>query len=317
MTTFNYTINHHMKALFIVPILFFSFYGKLPAQNQALKVISYNIWNGFDWGKDSEREKAMVGWLKAQDADVIGFQELNAFTAEKLEQLALQWGHPYTLLLKEEGYPIGISSKTPLELKSRMLGGFWHGMIHAKTQNIDFLVVHLSPQNWQFRRDEAEIIATYIEEVLKKNGQDKFMVLGDFNAHSPFDAGFDADHPETLKQNQKADSLRFAENGPEAHQTLRKGAFDYSVMSRFLSLPLIDVVQLHVKEDRKTSFPTPLVTQDMSPEQRSNYQQRIDYILVSPYFETRCTSAEIINSGTPDGLSDHYPVVATFQLGEK
>ena len=84
-----------MKVLFIVPILLFSFFGKLPAQHQNLKVISYNIWNGFDWGKDSEREEAMVGWLKAQDADVIGFQELNAFTPEKLAQLALQWGHPY------------------------------------------------------------------------------------------------------------------------------------------------------------------------------------------------------------------------------
>src|SRR5690606_38001181 len=158
-----------MKRIFLVPFLFFFFYGNLPAQDQTLKVISYNIWNGFDHGKDTEREKAMVGWLKAQNADVIGFQELNGFTPDKLEQLASQWGHPYTLLLKEEGYPIGITSKTPLELKSRMLGGFWHGLLHAKTRNTDFLVVHLSPHDWQYRREEAEIISTYIEKVLKKN----------------------------------------------------------------------------------------------------------------------------------------------------
>ncbi|WP_158857319.1 endonuclease/exonuclease/phosphatase family protein [Lunatibacter salilacus] len=305
-----------MKKLFFIPVLFFLFSGQLPAQNQALKVLSYNIWNGFDWGKDSEREKEMVKWLKEQNADVIGFQELNGFTPEKLEQLASQWGHPYTLLLKEEGYPIGITSKTPLEIKSRMLGGFWHGMLHAKTRDIDFVVVHLSPQDWQFRRSEAEIISTYIENVFMKNQQDKFIVMGDFNAHSPFDAGFDITNSETRKENQKADSLRFAEKGNAAFQTLRNGAFDYSVMSRFLSLPLIDVVQLHIEEDQKTSFPTPLVTGGMSSEQLEKYQQRIDYILVSPYFETLCSHAEIINTGSPDGLSDHYPVVATFQYEE-
>ena len=305
-----------MKKLSFIPILFLFCCGQLQAQNQELKVISYNIWNGFDWGKDTEREKAMVDWLREQDADVIGFQELNAFTPEKLAQLANQWGHPYSLLLKEDGYPIGITSKTPLELKSRMLGGFWHGMLHAKTRNLDFLVVHLSPHDWEFRRSEAEIISTYIDNVLVANQQDKFMVLGDFNAHSPFDAVFDAKNSETLTQYQKADSLRFAEKGSAAYQTLRDGAFDYSVISRFLSLPLIDVVQLHLDEDKKKSFPTPLVTGDMSPAQLEKYQQRIDYILVSPFFESRCTYAEIINTGIPDGLSDHYPVVANFQYGE-
>ena len=305
-----------MKTSFLISVLIFLLFGQLPAQNQGLKVISYNIWNGFEWGKDTEREKAMVVWLKSQNADVIGFQELNGFTPEKLEQLASQWGHPYSLLLKEEGYPIGITSKTPLELKSRMLGGFWHGMLHAKTRNTDFLVVHLSPHDWQFRRKEAEIISSYIENVLLADRQDKFMVLGDFNSHSPYDAGFDAKNPETRKQNQQADSLRFVEKGSLAYQTLRRGAFDYSVMSRFLSLPLIDVVQLHTAEDRKTSFPTPLVTGEMSAEQRARYRQRIDYILVSPYFEARCTHAEIVNTGSPDGLSDHYPVVATFLYEE-
>lgn len=305
-----------MKKLFFIPILFLFCCGHLQAQSQELKVITYNIWNGFDYGKDTKRENAMVDWLREQDADVIGFQELNAFTPEKLAQLANQWGHPYSLLLKEEGYPIGITSKTPLELKSRMLGGFWHGMLHAKTRDIDFVVVHLSPQDWKFRRSEAEIISTYIENVLVKNQQEKFIVLGDFNAHSPFDVNFDVMNSETLKENQKADSLRFAEKGNAAFQTLRDGAFDYSVISRFLSLPLIDVVQLHIDEDLKTSFPTPLVTGDMSPVQREKYQQRIDYILVSPYFESRCTHAEVINTGIPDGLSDHYPVMATFQFDE-
>lgn len=305
-----------MKRLFLVLALLTLLQPDVSAQSQTLKVISYNIWNGFDWGKDTVREEAMVQWLQQQDADVIGFQELNAFTPEKFARLALQWGHPYTLLLKEEGYPIGISSKTPLELKSRMLGGLWHGVLHAKTRNIDFLVVHLSPHDWQFRRSEAEIISNYIEHVLIKNQQDKFMVMGDFNSHSPFDARFDRAHPETLRRNQESDRLRFKEKGAAAYQTLRNGNFDYSVMSRFLSLPLIDVVQFHTEESRKTSFPTPLITQDLTPAQRAAYKQRIDYILVSSYFEFRCTHAGVVNTGMPDRLSDHYPVIASFDYKE-
>lgn len=305
-----------MNRLFLILVTLVSLQGNASAQNQSLKVISYNIWNGFDWGKDLEREQAMIQWLKEQNADVIGFQELNAFTPEKLARLAREWGHPYSLLLKEDGFPIGITSKTPLELKGRLLGGFWHGMLHAKTRDIDFLVVHLSPQDWQFRRSEAEIVSTYIENVVVKNGQDKYMVIGDFNAHSPFDAGFDLAHPETLRRNRDGDSLRFEEKGAEAFQTLRNGSFNYSVMSRFLSLPLIDVVQNHTEENRKSSFPTPLITQDLSPEERASYQQRIDYILVSPFFEFRCTDARVINTGVPDRLSDHYPVVASFAWDE-
>lgn len=31
-----------------------------------LKVMTYNIWNGFDWGKDTERRENLVNWVKSQ-----------------------------------------------------------------------------------------------------------------------------------------------------------------------------------------------------------------------------------------------------------
>jgi len=76
------------------------------------------------------------------------------------------------------------------------------------------------------------------------------------------------------------------------------------------------VVQNHTEENRKSSFPTPLIMQELSPEQQAGYRQRIDYILVSPFFEFQCTHAEVVNTGTPDRLSDHYPVVASFAWDE-
>ena len=30
-----------------------------------LKVITYNIWNGFEWGEDSIRHKKAINWINA------------------------------------------------------------------------------------------------------------------------------------------------------------------------------------------------------------------------------------------------------------
>ena len=298
----------------LIPFLLFFCLSShsLLAQNDTLKVLSYNIWNGFDWGKDIERKEKMTTWLKEVDADVIGFQELNDFTAEDLKTWANEIGHGYSVLLKENGYPIGITSKEPIHVKTKMQGGLWHGMLHAETYGIDFIVVHLSPHDWKFRRREAEIICGYIEKGIFSNPDNQLMVLGDFNSHSPFDAKFDAENPFTLKRSQLSDSLRIVQNGHEAYQTLRDGTVDYSVISRFLSLPLTDTVQKHFSDEEKKTFPTPMVGKDISKSDFEKYNQRIDYILVSTNLEPSLLEAKILNQGIPDTLSDHYPVLASF-----
>ena len=128
----------------------FLFWGLLGyTQEASMKLISYNIWNGFDWGKDSIRHQAFLDWATAQNPDVLALQELCGYTPEKLSADAQQWGHPYSVLLKTEGYPVGITSKEPIQLKGKHLEGLWHGMLHVATYGIDFYVVHLSPQTWQ------------------------------------------------------------------------------------------------------------------------------------------------------------------------
>ncbi|EPR69383.1 hypothetical protein ADICYQ_1628 [Cyclobacterium qasimii M12-11B] len=274
--------------------------------------MSYNIWNGFDWGKDIERKEKMTAWLKEVDPDVIGFQELNDFTSEDLKTWANEFGHGYSVLLKENGYPIGITSKEPIHLKTKMQGGLWHGMLHAETYGIDFIVVHLSPHDWEFRRREAEMICDYTVNGIFNNPDKQLMILGDFNSHSPFDAEFDNENPFSLKRSQLSDSLRIVQKGPKAYQTLRDGTIDYSVISRFLSLPLIDTVQKKNSDGEKKSFPTPMVGKDISESDFEKYKKRIDYILVSSNLEPSLLAAKILNQGTTDILSDHYPVLASF-----
>ena len=55
----------------IIPLVFLlsaPFIGQ--GQATQLKVISYNILNGFDWGKDTTREAQLIAWMNTQQPDV-------------------------------------------------------------------------------------------------------------------------------------------------------------------------------------------------------------------------------------------------------
>ena len=276
-------------------------------QSEGFKVMSYNILTGFDWGKDTARQAQLVAWIKEKQPDVLALQELCDFTQEKLADLAAGWGHEYVVILKEDGYPVGLTSSKPIEVKEKVRGDLWHGMLHCTTWGIDFYVVHLSPADWQFRLKEAEIIGEKIKTGKETN--DRYIVLGDFNAHSPFDGDFDLKYPYQLERSRQSDAKN------EKYQNLRDGSFDYSVMSSFLALPLMDVCQRYVSLDDRTTCPAPInVPKWLTKAEMEVTRSRIDYILVSPNLDHKCEGAEIDNGPSTQYLSDHYPISATFIL---
>ena len=121
---------------------------------EQLKVISYNIWNGFDWGKDDARRAELQQWKVAgQQPDVVALQELCKYTPEKLKEDAKSWGHPYSVLLKTTGYSVGLTSRFPIELKEKILEGLHHGALHCQTNGIDFLVG--SPASRQYPTEKG------------------------------------------------------------------------------------------------------------------------------------------------------------------
>src|SRR6056297_2635134 len=78
-----------------------------------LKVITHNVWYGFT-KKGQPRHDQWLQWMAAQQPDVVALQELNGYTAEKLATDANSWGHSHSVLLKEEGFPTGITSRYPI-----------------------------------------------------------------------------------------------------------------------------------------------------------------------------------------------------------
>lgn len=273
-----------------------------PAGKEKLRVISYNIWNGFE--HDASRRANFINWIKGQQLDILAMTELVGFTEKDLGQLASEYGHKYYAIVKEEGYPVGITSNEPITVVKKQMEGFWHGMLHVKTHGLDMIVTHLSPHDWKFRLKEAQMLTSYIQD----NQLDNCMVMGDFNAYSPFDADWVETHAQLIENMQKWDAEQ------ETYRNMRDGRFDYSVLSKFLSIGLTDICRLYVPADKRTTFPAAFLYGWQHGDTRLHgIGERLDYILVSPSLVSRCLDARIHNGIETEGISDHYPVSVDLQ----
>ncbi len=273
----------------------------------SLKVLTYNIWNGFDWGKDTVRESQFVKWVQYQDPDVCALQELCGFDSVKLANIAREWNHPYAIILKTGGYPVGITSKYPINLKERIRSGMHHGALHATITGIHFFVIHFSPSSFVKRRWEANRI---IEKIKPLGDTTPVIVLGDFNALSPMDAHLYPEGSPVL--------ARYRRNHPSGDKgNLEDMQFDYAVIARFLGYPLYDLAYKFQNEDPdRGTFPA-LALSHANQETHQLLQarqQRIDYIFATRNLANHCISATVIKNQYTEPLSDHYPVIAEFKF---
>lgn len=227
-----------------------------------------------------------------------------------MKEFARKWGHDHVVLLKEEGFPVGLTSNMPITVKKKMIDELWHGMLHVTTHGIDFIIVHLCPSDYPTRMKEMDIITSYMNTLSE---EDKLIVLGDFNAHSPFDAFLDKQSPMLLERYLQLEEGNKAKN----RQNLAQDTFDYGVISGFLAFPLIDVCERQVDGENRFSFPSPIhFSPSREREEIAPIRQRLDYIFASPNLADKCSLATIVNSKVTDSLSDHYPVIAEFALSK-
>ncbi|MEN8118692.1 MAG: endonuclease/exonuclease/phosphatase family protein [Bacteroidota bacterium] len=298
----------NISRLVLVLILVLPILSHSQNRETAFKVVTYNIWNGFDWGKDDVRRAKLQHWMMEQEPDVVGLQELCKYSDKKLAEDAKNWGHNYSVLLKKSGYSVGLTSKYPIEVKEKIFEGMHHGALHCKTGGIDVFVVHFSPGSYKKRREEATIILDKLKKVAENNT--KYLVMGDFNAHSPFDA--DLYKNEILLNRYRKSNADKPETG-----NLVDNEFDYSVLSNFLAFPLLDVCQkLTDGMAERASFPARALNglYFQSVDEIINNSERIDYILVSPELDKNCFNVKIYNGESNWYLSDHYPVGAEFRI---
>lgn len=282
------------------------------AQDTAtLKVAAYNIENAFDvyddpYTRDEGTDvklrweyEAIAGALKAIDADVVGFEEveneavLQALVDEYLPDMGYE--HVAVPLTNDErGIKLGLVSRLPIlsvtsyrwqTLTHPDSDQTWHfarDLFHARLQLPDgkvlnAFVVHLKskgsrdgdPQSVKWRTSEALRIRQIIDQLIDANPQELVVVMGDFNSQP----------------------------GQPAMATLLAPAADGSAVLR-------DAHHLIPMPDR-TTYPSERFPNSV-----------IDFILTSPAMSARLIpeSSRVFNDPELTKGSDHYPVVAEFDL---
>ncbi|MCK8061627.1 MULTISPECIES: endonuclease/exonuclease/phosphatase family protein [unclassified Fusibacter] len=252
-----------------------------------LNIMTYNVLMGLE---DTEREEAFIDYMNDLDVDVLALQELNGIWPKELKKLASSYGHNHSVMLKITGYPIGITSKYPIELISKNFWGYHHGMLHVKIQGINFIIVHLSPESADKRVEETERILDYMEkkEILDK--QD-VIILGDFNAHSKVDEGYILDNDIS---------------GQTQEKNLIDGIIDFRVIDYFMDSGFKETyAMLNDVSDR--TFVT------WSPRKKEKKGERIDFILASHQLADYFTESEILVNEKTEFISDHFPIIVKMK----
>ncbi len=248
-----------------------------------LRVVNWNVLYGFNHKKSINQG---VGWLKSQQADVVALQELNGHSQAGLENLARKWGHDHAAILKENGFPVGLTSSKPIEVVSREVKGFHHGYLHCKTHGIHFFVVHF----WPGKFNEVNVILDKVLLLLRQ--EERVVILGDFNGCSRKDESF-------LVANAK----------------LRER--DYTFVDRVEAKGFVDVVYKH-DPSAKISCPSPITiprwSKDLAELKLKRY--RIDFVFADNVLAKDSRSGTISLSKEIDEISDHYPVIVEFDVSK-
>lgn len=163
-------LHHILYTLLLISLFPITSNGQ-PARKEKLRVISYNIWNGFE--HDASRQSKFYRLDKRTATGHSGHNRTGWIYRKKFRPTSLRIRHKYYAIVKEEGYPVGITSNKPITVVKKQVEDFWHGMLHVKTYGLDIIVTHLSPHDWKFRLKEAQMLTKYIQD----NQLDNCMVM--------------------------------------------------------------------------------------------------------------------------------------------
>jgi exodeoxyribonuclease III len=284
--------------LFLLCLLPAHLFCETEKDSSELRVLSYNVWYGFT--KQPERKKKVIEYVKSLKPDIVSLQELNSYTEEKLAKDARSWGHPHSALLKTGGFPTGITSRFPIKEISRTLEGYHHGLLSCKTGGVRVYVVHLHPGHWQIRHREVDLL---IRELAKRDPSEKILLAGDFNTFSSRDR----------KQYEKSPDIipffRRIDQRWKSNRNLREDQLDYTHLEKIEKGEFVDLVA-----GKRARFLGTFPTKNR-PGEDNGPSRRLDYFFANGSLASLCKSAVCLVNDETSYLSDHYPVLAVFSLG--
>lgn len=255
---------------------------------QHLKVLSYNILEGMK--TDTTKGKQLfVEWVKDKNPDVVALQECNGFTQLTLEALAASWGHNYAVIVKESGYPTGITSRYPIINIQKTNENMTHGFITCWINGYNFCVLHLNPHKYLKRRAE---IAQVLQTLALRHPENKWLMMGDLNSLSPLDSNRVNKTNFVARQKEAAAKLSHVSNLQDGQ------VVDYQVQQKILDAGFIDAGrQWDMAEIKRTGKTT------------INSDTRIDYIYLSKDLAKKLVYCHFIYDDFTKKYSDHKPII--------
>ncbi|MBV8253272.1 MAG: endonuclease/exonuclease/phosphatase family protein [Chitinophaga sp.] len=277
-----------MKRFLSISILFFAACFVTRVQAQApLRVISYNILEGMTTDT-TKGKKVFVEWIKQFNPDIMALQECNGFTQKSLEDLAATWGHPYAVIVKENGYPTGITSRYPITGIQKVNENMTHGFIMANINGYNVVVLHLNPHKYRKRNEE---IATILTNMERKNEKNNWIIMGDFNSNTPLDK-------HRLDSNKiKSWQANGLKTNPNIDNLVNGNMIDYAVQQRMLDAGFTDALYETDKQQKAATGKDTIRT-----------TTRIDYIYLSKDLAKKLMTCHFIYDDFTAKYSDHQPV---------
>ena len=261
-----------------------------------IRILTYNVWYGFT--KKSDRKSDWLAYVKSLKPDVVALQELNGYTPEQLAADANFLGHEYSALLKENGFPTGITSKFPISKLKKVMDGYHHGMLSCEIAGMQIYNIHFHPGHWEIRHREVDLLL----KTLQAHAPDeRVLLVGDFNTFSKRDEEYYNKTSDIIPFFRRLD-IRWSSN-----RNLRNDKLDYSHLTKFENGGYQDLIAKRRKSFLGT-FPTKLrLDEDNGPS------RRLDYFFANKILAERCTSVRYLVNEKTDILSDHYPAIAEFK----
>ncbi|MCH2135608.1 MAG: endonuclease/exonuclease/phosphatase family protein [Phycisphaerales bacterium] len=261
------------------------------SQREPVRIMSWNVLVGFNtyqqegdpWPDGAKRLELAGDFLLEAKPDIIGWQELNGWTPQRLRSWTTPMGLGHGVLLKERGYDLGLSSRWPLVVVERHLKGMHHGLLHVRTRGIEVFVVHFSPSRHAHRLLEIELVMQRVEPLLSAGRP--VLLMGDFNAASGQD-----------------DAL-FGETG-----MLWWNRWNYPIDTN--GRPVTDVLQRALDGGLIDLW----VQERPAHTPQFQHRPRIDFILASPNLAAQCTEAIWLDTPRHHVMSDHPPVLVELCL---
>jgi len=258
---------------------------------QQFRIGSYNLFEGAQ-----TTYNRLVEFARDAALDVLCLQEVNGWQNDDAQRckdfsdkiLFLD----FSLANTNTEYKIATFTKHAATHKGALVEGFWHGAAVAtvKIGEIEVTIVNLHLDPW---KEESRVreVGRLLEMVdLTK----PTIIVGDFNSLSRDDNY----PPNFVEQLRTAGIAKFG-----AQQLF------FDVTDKLRAAGLVDVAtQLGVHENT--------VPSNFSTDKDHELPVRIDYIFATPDLAKQAVKIEVLKNELTDAISDHYPLVTTFQFGE-